>query len=105
LRELRRAQLRAGDHVKLRIELTEAEKHDWSRIRREAVNLLKESKIVISGVELLVIKANRHIIVSKGGHLQKADPIESVTRFVEREELGGEALDAALAILNNRRKS
>ncbi len=99
LRELRRAKFRAGDQVKLRIELTEAEKHEWSRIRREALAILKEAEVVISGIELIVIKSTRRISLEESRASKHLTPADAVTRFVESEELGGDALDVALDII------
>jgi len=100
LRDLRRKRFNPGDQVKLRVELSEAEKHDWSRIRREAVAILRESEVVVAGVELIVSKVNRRISLDETtSRPQRVTPAASVSRFVEAEELGGEALDVALEIV------
>ena len=99
LRELERKRFKAGDQVKLRIELPESDKHGWAKIRREALEILAEREVSVHGVELIVIKANKRVEV--GGRQARASfsPSESVMRFVEHEELGAEALDAALDVL------
>jgi hypothetical protein len=102
IRELKRKRFQPGDQIKLRIELPESEKHGWSKIRREAVELLTEAGVEIHGVELIVVKSNRRVVI--GGRQARASfsPQESVMRFVEREELGGAALDAALTVLESK---
>lgn len=102
LQELRRKRLRAGDQVKLRVELSEAEKHQWHRIRREAVEYLEACQVSVHGVELIVAKANKRVEV--GGRQGRAllSPQELITRFVDREELGANILDAALDIMEDK---
>ena len=99
LKELDRKKFRAGDQVKLRVELAETDKHQWAKIRREAVAILEERGVEVHGVELIVVRALKR--VELGGRPTRASfsPQESVLRFVEREELGAEVLDSALDIL------
>lgn len=101
MRELKKLNLREGDQVKLRIELTEAEKHDWSRMRRLAVEWLKAAKVEVCGVELIVDKSDRRLVDGPQAATPEFSPTESVERFVEAEELGGEALLTALEILES----
>jgi DNA repair exonuclease SbcCD nuclease subunit len=106
LRELRKIKLSPGDQVKLKIELTEAEKHDWSRIRREAVSVLREAEAVVAGVQLVVQKSNRRVIIGEDQQRTRAlSPSDTVVKFVASEELGGEALDVALEIVEDKEKS
>jgi len=99
LRELQRKRFRAGDQVKLRVELPEAEAHGWSKIRREAIAILTEAGVEIHGVELIVVKSTKRVTIGGRQARISFSPQESVLRFVEREELGGNALDAALTVL------
>lgn len=104
LRELRRRHFKAGDQVKLRIELAEADKHDWSRIRREAVAILRDAGVIVAGVELIVNKVNRRIALndqSSRTQVKRLSPAQAVARFVEAEELGADALDIALEVLES----
>lgn len=101
LRELRKLKFRSGDQVKLRVELSEAEAHDWSRIRREAAAILREAEVVIAGIELIVVKVNRRISLRESRKRQALSPADSILRFVETEELGAEALDAAMEIIEH----
>lgn len=99
VRELSRKRFKPGDQVKLRVELPEAEAHRWSAIRRQAVDQLTQMGAEVHGVELIVSRALKRVEV--GGRPTRASfsPQESLLRFVDREELGPEALDAGLDIL------
>lgn len=99
VRALQRKRFKPGDQVKLRVELPESDKHQWSRIRREAVEVLTTAGVEVHGVELIVAKSTKRVEI--GGRPTRASfsPQESVLRYVEREELGGAVLDAALDIL------
>lgn len=100
LRELRKQKFKAGDQVKLRVELAESEKHEWSRIRREAMTILQESGVEVHGVELIVKKSERRLL-NDVEPVKKFSPGDSVLRFVMDEELGGEALDVAMEVLES----
>lgn len=96
---LRKLDMRKGDQVKLRVELHESEKHDWARIRREAIEKLTKQGVEVQGVELILKKSTRRTLNEdrKVNH----SPSDAVHRFVMDEELGGEALDAALEIIES----
>lgn len=97
--ELRRQDLRAGDQVKVTVELAEAERHDWAKIKREALELLKKRGVEVHGLKLMVRKpANQRQERAKRATLALS-PAEIVSRFIEAEELGGEALAAALEVI------
>lgn len=97
LRELKRLKLHKGDQVKLRIALSEADKHDWARIRREAQAWLKEEGVEIEGVELKVKKARRVLLEGRPA----MTPADAITRYVEAEELGGSMLEVGLECLDD----
>jgi DNA repair exonuclease SbcCD nuclease subunit len=99
LRELERREFRAGDQVKLRVELAESEKHEWSRLRRLCVDHLKAAGVEVAGVELILKKSTRRTINEE--RQQARTPADAVLRFVEDEELGGEALDIGLEIVES----
>ena len=98
LRELKRIELAAGDQVKVRIELDEADKHDWQRIKRLAAEYVKAEGAELHGLELRVQKAQVYIGSSDKVGFASTDP-DAVTRFAEMQELGGDALDEALEIV------
>lgn len=101
LRELRKYAFKAGDQVKLRVELSESEKHEWSRIRREASAVLQDAGVVVQGIELIVKKSTRRVLNDATMPGKAHRPEDSVLRFVEDEELGGDALDIALEVLES----
>ena len=99
LKQLLRHDFREGDQVKVNVELSEAEKHDWAKIKREALAFLKKQGVEVHGIKLTVRKASRRLLAPSNDQDPAYSPAEAVARFVEAEELGGEALDAALEIL------
>jgi DNA repair exonuclease SbcCD nuclease subunit len=99
LRELKRVDLLPGDQVKLRVSLAEAEKHEWSRLRRLCVDHLKAEGVVIAGVELVLKKSTRRLLNEE--RKQARTPADAVLRFVEDEELGGDAFEVGLEIVES----
>jgi len=99
LDELRKLKVRAGDQVKLRVELSPADRHEWAAVRREAQSLLKAKGVEVNGVELVAPKSRRRIPLLDGIPARRESPEDSVVRFVEREELGGATLDVGLELL------
>lgn len=99
LDELAAMGFRTGDQVKLRIELAEAEKHAWSAIRREAIEMLKSVDVSVHGVELILKKSTRRILNSDVPVART--PADEVLRFVEAEELGGAAYETAMEIIES----
>lgn len=99
LEELKRKRFRPGDQVKLRVELPERDAHRWASIRRQATDWVSERGAEVHGVELIVVRERTRVQI--GGRPTRATftPQESILRFVEREELGAEAFNAALDIL------
>lgn len=101
LADLKRLDLREGDQAKLVISLTQAEKHEWSRLQREASAWFRDHGIVCQGIRLELERPRRHLIYD-GEHPpvpEASDEAGAVLRFVEAEDLGPEALDAGLEIL------
>lgn len=101
LKQLTRMDFRQGDQVKLNVELSESEKHDWSKIKREALSFLKSQQVEVHGIKLTVRKAARRLVAELNANAPSYSPAETLARFIEAEELGGEALDAALEILES----
>lgn len=95
----RRDEFKAGDQVKLRIELSEADKHGWSKTKRQAANWLLEQGCLVHGVELIVVKSTRRRVDGLSGHQPCYSPSEAITRFVEAEALGGDALEIAMEVI------
>lgn len=98
LRELRECNLQAGDQVKVTIQLSEADKHRWHEIRRNAVQWLRAQEIDLHGISLEMKKQRRRLIGTQQEDKRRS-PADLVLSFVEGEELGGDALDVGLEIL------
>lgn len=97
LKELYKKDFVSGDQVKLRIELDEADKHQWQRLKREALEELKSRGVDVQGVELVVKKAGRVKLDTSADY----SPGDAVMRFVQAEELGPTALEVALEIIES----
>lgn len=100
--ELRRIELQRGDHVKLRMELAESEKHAWLKIKREALEVLKAAGVEVYGVELLVKKARRRVVLgddAASGPRTVRSLEDHIAAFVVAESLGGDALEVGLDIV------
>ena len=92
--------LRAGDQVKLRLHLGASELHEWHAIKRAAVEEMKTAGVELFGVELVPPKQRRRFNESalpQGAVFLR--PQDLVYNFVEREELGADALDIGLELL------
>lgn len=100
VRELKRFEFRPGDHIKLRIELDAADKHDWSRQRRLALEHLKAEQVEVHGVDLRVTKTGQEAVETRlqGGRSVLPAP-KVVEAFVKAQDLGGDVLDAGLDLV------
>lgn len=101
LRELKRLHFNPMDQVKLRLELDEADKHGWSALRRDSVAWLSSLGVVVAGVELIVVKARRRAVVGGNEGTAGLTPPDAIWRYVEHEELGGAAYDAAMEVFES----
>lgn len=91
------AAARAGDHVKLTMELSEADSHDWLRIRREALHVLEKVALLsVHGIQMRAARGGSRLAAPLRG---PRAPEESVLHYVRGEDLGGDALDAGLDVL------
>lgn len=96
--DIARAGLREGDQVKLRIELDEGSRHGWAAAKREAGAMLRDHGIEVHGIEI-VSRGAREGLGRALGAAAPRRPEEDVERFVRAEELGGDALDMGLDIV------
>lgn len=97
LAQLKTHKLNAEDQVKVRMQLDEADKHAWLRIKREAVRHLEDQGVYVHGVELEVKKQTQRVVI---GHQATAmSPREALLDYVNAEDLGGMTLDAGLDVL------
>lgn len=97
LAALRKVDLKRGDQVKLKMVLDEADKHDWSRIRRLALEHLAEIGVSVFGVTLEVKKSSiRTSALTKARARTDAEVVEDAVRMMD---LGGDMLDMGLELL------
>lgn len=87
--------LQAGDQVKVRIALPEADKAQWRVLKATIEELCAATKIELAGVELRVQKEGGRV---RPGDRPAAmfDPAEATYRFVDEHGLGAELLDIAM---------
>lgn len=92
---------RQGDHVKVRFLLAPEDAHDWRRIRLNAAGMMRKLGLEVYGLEMEVRASGRRLGAAASRRAALSPP-EAVLRYVEGEELGGDALDAGLDILEGR---
>lgn len=94
------ADLRRGDHVKLKIALDPSEGHEWRRIKREAWDKLTKRGAEVFGIQMVASgNASRLAWARPTDDRPTLTDPEVLERFVLREGLGGEALEVGLRIL------
>ncbi len=98
LRDLKRREFRPGDQIKLRFDLTEADKHEWRTLRRLALEHLRHEQVEVEGVELRVQKVGA-ALKDTSPRTTSINAAEAVYRFCATQELGGDALDEGLEIV------
>lgn len=92
--------LSLADHVKATIELSEAEKHEWPRIRREATDLFTAAGVALHGLSLSVQRSGRRLEASSRQECA-SDPADAVYRYVRREELTPDAYELAIEVIQS----
>lgn len=100
VRELRVISLGRADQVKIRVHLSEAEKHEWRSIRDEAVTIVETAGANLKSIELVVEKTRERVRVGQPA-AKTIDPARILYDFVDADDLGGELLDAGLECLED----
>lgn len=92
--------LETADQVKIRLELTPEQRHEWSRLRRDALDLVRWVGLQPHGIELVAVGGDgRRITHDRAARLSLLNPQDAVMRYVEDEELGGDALEVGMRLL------
>lgn len=99
LRALREVDLSPGDQVKVTLTVNPAEKHEWSALRRDAIKILEERGALVKGLRMQVQEVTRRGVERVKHSGVSLAPDDLLARFVEREELGGTALDIGLELM------
>lgn len=90
--------LGAGDQLKIKVELTQAEKHQWDSVRKKIASVCRKKGITLHGLSMTA-KKTRRLLVPHGSTVEKT-PQELVMRFVNDEDLGADLLDTGLEIIS-----
>ena len=91
-----------GDQVKLRVHLSESDRHRWRELRRLYETACSDAGVMLCGLELRVAKS-RLRVAAGDRPAAMFGPGEAVLEFVEGDGLGGELLDAGLECLEGGR--
>lgn len=92
--------LRARDQVKVRLELTPEERHEWKSLRRQATDMVRADSLELDAIELIAIGGDgMRITHGRSRRLAGMSPEQALTRYVEDNELGGDALEEGLRLL------
>lgn len=93
--------VKPGDQVKLRVHLPASEVHTWKNLRREVLAVFKAAGGEVHGIELIPDGAGmrRSVSISTTAPGVKRSVSEDVLRFVVHEELGPEAFDTAMEVI------
>ena len=98
VRELEGLRLNAGDQVKLSIHLDATDRHDWARIRREAMAVLSDQGIDMHGIELVTDAVTKRTMTAKRSEHRDA-PADVLLRYAQSEGFSGDTLDAGLELI------
>lgn len=91
-----------GDHLKLTLQMTQADKHEWKKLRRELVGLAAEKRLVLHGVKLEASGPARRLLDGTQANppgRARHSPVDRLVRFVEAEGLPADVLDVGLDLL------
>lgn len=96
----RLGELQRGDQVKVRLELTPEERYAWSKLRRDAVDMVRDEGMQLHGIELVAIGGDgKRLTHARARRLANVAPEEALSRYVEDEDLGGDALQVGMDLL------
>lgn len=98
IKELQALKVNPGDQVKVRLALSQAEAHEWPRLRLQAADWAKRKELVLHDVELQVEKSRRRLSAQVKA---TATPQQAVEAYVTAEDLGVDAFEAGLGILES----
>jgi DNA repair exonuclease SbcCD nuclease subunit len=88
--------VRPGDQVKAVIELAPSERHEWRRVQREVMAMLKGAGADVHELRLESASAPKGPTPCSGGHVTALSDDEALLAFVEARGLGVDAHEAGL---------
>lgn len=98
LKELQKLDLQAGDQVKVTLRLAQSEKHEWAMLKRKVGDYLKDIEVDCHGIALEIQQERRRLGEPQGQRVVRKHE-DVLYQFVEREDLGVDALEMGLEIL------
>lgn len=91
--------LKPHDQIKIRLDLAPEDRARWDTIKRELSDFCTNGGVELHGIEL-VPRIVRKILLPQARQIaSQTDHAESVTRFVVREDLGGDVLETGLDLV------
>jgi UDP-2,3-diacylglucosamine pyrophosphatase LpxH len=99
MEELDEMGIKADDQVKVTFVLDEADAHRWSTIRRRVSEDIRGRKAHLHGIKMIVQKHGERLGEQRTPARRAPEPADAVYRFVIGQELGGDALDIGLEII------
>lgn len=94
------ARLAAGDQVKVRMHLSESERHGWREWRHWVMEACQHQGVMLCGLELKVARRRARVRVGDRP-VQEFDPAAALYRYVDEDGLGGELLDIGLECIGD----
>lgn len=99
LRGFRNLQVTEGDQVKLKVVLAQSEQQDWPSIRKAAEQWADSKGVNLLDIKLEVDRSS--VRLESHGIQRTTSPEEALCEFVNGEDLGADALEAGLEILES----
>lgn len=93
--------LEPGDQVKLRVELAQADRHLFKKFRLDLMNIAEHRKVRLMGLEAAILRSEtplNRVVATGPRSLILSDP-DLIQRYVQQEDLGGDALDIGLGLI------
>lgn len=98
---LKRMDLAAGDMVKVVVTLAPDERHEWARIRRSCLEYLTDREIQVFGIAMRGQESAKRLRGTSPLTQPQKSPYGVIFDYCQRFELGGDAFDAAMDILES----
>ena len=99
--ELKALALKPGDQVKITVQLPEADVGAWAGVRREVIEAVAATGAELHGLKLAISRQDRRSAARQGDRSAPrvlSDP-DAILQFVEKYELGPDALELGLELL------
>ena len=98
LDDIKALRLSPKDQIKVELQLAAAEAHEWKALRREISDYVTSTGAELHGLGMS-IKANRKRVDTNRASIQQRTPSATVLAYVEAEDLGANALQVGLELI------